>query len=61
MQRRHRSGQRGGRYDAAVLAQPRFAKVRDADAARQFVDYATQKGVFALGYSRGMDPRVGAE
>jgi molybdate transport system substrate-binding protein len=36
------------------------AKAKNAADAQRFVDYATQKGMFALWYSRGVDPRKGA-
>jgi molybdate transport system substrate-binding protein len=36
------------------------AKARNAADAQRFIDYATQKGLFALWYSRGVDPRKGA-
>jgi ABC-type Fe3+ transport system substrate-binding protein len=36
------------------------AKAKNAADAQRFIDYATQKGTFALWYSRGVDPRRGA-
>lgn len=36
------------------------ARTANAAAAQRFVDYATQKGLFALWYSRGVDQRKGA-
>ena len=36
------------------------ARAKDAAAAQQFVDYATQKGLFALWFARGVDQRKGA-
>jgi len=36
------------------------AKAPNPELAQQFIDYATQPGMFALWYSRGVDPREGA-
>jgi molybdate transport system substrate-binding protein len=36
------------------------ARSPNPDLAQRFLDYVTEKGTFALWYSRGVDPRVGA-
>jgi molybdate transport system substrate-binding protein len=48
-----------GRYLDAVAAVP--AKAPHPDLGAQFIAYATQPGMFALWYSRGIDPRKGAQ
>jgi len=46
-------------YMDGVAAMPRKAK--DPTVGRQFIEYATQKGTFAIWWSRGVDPRKGRE
>ncbi len=48
-----------GRYLDGVAAVP--AKAAHPDLGRQFIQYATQPGTFAIWYSRGIDPRKGAQ
>ncbi|MFO1249016.1 MAG: substrate-binding domain-containing protein [Alphaproteobacteria bacterium] len=48
-----------GRYLDGVGAVP--AKAAHQDLGKQFIQYATQPGMFALWYSRGIDPRKGAQ
>jgi molybdate transport system substrate-binding protein len=48
-----------GRYLDAVAAVP--AKAPHPDLGAQFIAYATAPGSFALWYSRGIDPRKGAQ
>ena len=48
-----------GRYLDAVAAVP--SKAAHQDLGRQFIAYATQPGTFPLWWSRGIDPRRGAE
>lgn len=48
-----------GRYLDAVAAVP--AKAAHQDLGAQFIAYATQPGTFAIWYSRGVDPRKGAQ
>ena len=48
-----------GRYLDAVAAVP--SKAAHQDLGKQFIAYATQPGMFALWYSRGIDPRKGAQ
>jgi molybdate transport system substrate-binding protein len=48
-----------GRYLDAVAAVPSKAKNQDLGA--RFIAYATQPGTFAIWYSRGIDPRKGAQ
>jgi molybdate transport system substrate-binding protein len=48
-----------GRYLDAVVAVP--AKAAHQDFGQQFIAYATQPGTFPIWYSRGIDPRKGAQ
>jgi molybdate transport system substrate-binding protein len=48
-----------GRYLDAVAAVP--SKAAHQDLGQQFIQYATQPGTFAIWYSRGVDPRKGAQ
>lgn len=48
-----------GRYLDGVAAVP--AKAAHPDLGQQFIQYATQPGTFAIWYSRGVDPRKGAQ
>jgi ABC-type Fe3+ transport system substrate-binding protein len=48
-----------GRYLDAVAAVP--SKAAHQDLGAQFIAYATQPGTFAIWYSRGVDPRKGAQ
>ena len=48
-----------GRYLDAVAAVP--AKAAHPDLGAQFIAYATQPGTFPIWYSRGVDPRKGAQ
>ena len=48
-----------GRYLDAVAAVP--SKAAHPDLGAQFIAYATQPGTFAIWYSRGIDPRKGAQ
>jgi ABC-type molybdate transport system substrate-binding protein len=48
-----------GRYLDAVAAVP--AKAKNQALGQQFIAYATQPGTFPLWYSRGIDPRKGAQ
>ena len=48
-----------GRYLDAVAAVP--SKAAHPDLGQQFIQYATQPGTFAIWYSRGIDPRKGAQ
>ena len=48
-----------GCYLDAVAAVP--AKARNKTLGQQFIAYATQPGTFPLWYSRGIDPRKGAQ
>ena len=48
-----------GRYLDAVAAVP--AKAKNQALGQQFIAYATQPGTFAIWYSRGIDPRKGAQ
>ena len=48
-----------GRYLDAVAAVP--SKAAHQDLGQQFIAYATQPGTFAIWYSRGIDPRKGAQ
>ncbi|HWY65218.1 MAG TPA: substrate-binding domain-containing protein [Rhizomicrobium sp.] len=48
-----------GRYLDAVAAVP--SKAAHPDLGQQFIQYATQPGTFAIWYSRGVDPRKGAQ
>jgi molybdate transport system substrate-binding protein len=48
-----------GRYLDGVAAVP--AKAAHPDLGQQFIAYATQPGTFAIWYSRGIDPRKGAQ
>ena len=48
-----------GRYLDAVTAVP--AKAKHQALGQQFIAYATQPGTFAIWYSRGIDPRKGAQ
>jgi ABC-type Fe3+ transport system substrate-binding protein len=48
-----------GRYLDGVAAVP--AKAAHQDLGKQFITYATQPGTFAIWYSRGIDPRKGAQ
>jgi len=48
-----------GRYLDAVAAVP--SKAAHPDLGAQFIAYATQPGTFAIWYSRGVDPRKGAQ
>ena len=48
-----------GRYLDAVAAVP--AKARNQALGAQFIAYATQPGTFPIWYSRGIDPRKGAQ
>ncbi|MEY4708570.1 MAG: hypothetical protein RL274_2839 [Pseudomonadota bacterium] len=48
-----------GRYLDAVAAVP--AKARNQALGQQFIAYATQPGTFPIWYSRGIDPRKGAQ
>jgi molybdate transport system substrate-binding protein len=48
-----------GRYLDGVAAVP--SKAAHQDLGRQFIAYATQPGTFAIWYSRGIDPRKGAQ
>ncbi len=48
-----------GRYLDGVAAVP--AKAAHQDLGQQFIQYATQPGTFAIWYSRGVDPRKGAQ
>ena len=48
-----------GRYLDGVAAVP--SKAAHADLGQQFIQYATQPGTFAIWYSRGIDPRKGAQ
>ncbi|MBA2586993.1 MAG: extracellular solute-binding protein [Alphaproteobacteria bacterium] len=48
-----------GRYLDAVAAVP--SKAAHQDLGKQFIAYATQPGTFSIWYSRGVDPRKGAQ
>src|ERR1700759_2363610 len=48
-----------GRYLDAVAAVP--SKAAHQDLGKQFIAYATAPGTFAIWYSRGVDPRKGAQ
>ena len=48
-----------GRYLDGVAAVP--SKAAHPDLGQQFINYATQPGTFAIWYSRGVDPRKGAQ
>jgi len=48
-----------GRYLDAVAAVP--AKAKNPALGEQFIAYATQPGTFPIWYSRGIDPRKGAQ
>jgi molybdate transport system substrate-binding protein len=48
-----------GRYLDAVAAVP--SKAVHPDLGQQFIQYATQPGTFVVWYSRGVDPRKGAQ
>ena len=48
-----------GRYLDGVAAVP--SKAAHPDLGQQFIQYATQPGTFAIWYSRGVDPRKGAQ
>jgi molybdate transport system substrate-binding protein len=48
-----------GRYLDGVAAVP--SKAAHQDLGQQFIQYATQPGTFAIWYSRGVDPRKGAQ
>lgn len=48
-----------GRYLDGVAAVP--SKAAHQDLGQQFIAYATQPGTFAIWYSRGIDPRKGAQ
>jgi molybdate transport system substrate-binding protein len=48
-----------GRYLDAVAAVP--SKAKSPDLGQQFIAYATQPGTFPIWYSRGVDPRKGAQ
>ena len=48
-----------GRYLDGVAAVP--SKAAHPDLGQQFITYATQPGTFAIWYSRGIDPRKGAQ
>ena len=48
-----------GRYLDGVAAVP--TKAAHQDLGQQFINYATQPGTFAIWYSRGIDPRKGAQ
>jgi molybdate transport system substrate-binding protein len=48
-----------GRYLDGVAAVP--SKAAHQDLGQQFINYATQPGTFAIWYSRGVDPRKGAQ
>jgi molybdate transport system substrate-binding protein len=48
-----------GRYLDAVAAVP--SKAAHQDLGQQFIAYATQPGTFSIWYSRGVDPRKGAQ
>lgn len=47
-----------GLYMDGVAAVP--AKAKNPALGKQFIDYATQKGTFSIWWSRGVDPRKGA-
>lgn len=47
-----------GLYLDGVAAVP--SKAKNPDLGQQFIDYATQKGTFPIWWSRGVDPRKGA-
>jgi len=48
-----------GRYLDGVAAVP--SKAAHSDLGQQFINYATQPGTFSIWYSRGIDPRKGAQ